>query len=298
MSFKTTNRFIIHFFLSLVIFIFFSACTFTSNNTKKDEAPGLPSDPYNRTIGSIYNTYIIHNFIGKEPDIISSTAKADVKRYLELAIDYLQNQFDDFYQSVSDRAGVKRYFAQFNLDFSDMPREGRHHHKHPLSECEQVDYYINKISEVCEPVKVDIIQNLSRAEESEAFILCFRVLINEAYKEGLGNNINSNSDMMKKYTQERAEISLLWNENNFLKSFSLDKDLDNSLESQRCHRIADKLYTLLHNATINMQASNTILAELSMKDLQYFITLALNIGSLTAMHDCATLFLNHDVCSI
>lgn len=258
----------------------------------QDDTAASPSAPYSKKIGSVYNTYIFHNFIGEEPDIIPSTAKADVNRYLEQGVSYLQSQFDDFYESVSDRAGVKRYFAQFNIDFSDVPKIRQGHYSRERSDCEKMDYFVNKISEVCEPVMTEILNNSKN--EHDAMLLCYRVLANEAYREGLGNKRKSNNKMMDKYNQERADISVLWEVNNFLKSISLENDLDHRLESRRCARTADKLYTLLHDAANKMQQSNPILEDINMKDLQYFITLALNASSLAAMHDFSEELLKHD----
>ena len=289
---KQIKSIILCAFVYAILFML-SSCTPTVNSTKKDNKPADPSAPYSKKIGSIYNTYIFHNFIGEEPDIIPSTAKADVNRYLEQGVSYLQSQFDDFYESVSDRAGVKRYFAQFNIDFSDVPKIRQGHYSRERSECEKMDYFINKISEVCEPVMTEILNNLPK-NEHDAMVLCYRVLANEAYREGLGNKRKSNNKMMDKYNQERADISVLWEVNNFLKSISLENDLDHRLESRRCARTADKLYTLLHDAANKMQQSNPILEDINMKDLQYFITLALNASSLAAMHDFTEELLKHD----
>ena len=275
------------------------ATTSTGATTRifgQDDTADSPSDPYSKKIGSVYNIYLFHNFIGEEPDIIPSTAKEDVKRYLEQGVTYLQSQFDDFYESVSDRAGVQRYFAQFKIDFSDVPeiKEGRCTRER--SDCEKMDYYINLISEVCEPVMTEILNNLPKSDEHDAMILCYRVLANEVYREALGSSRNSSNTMMEKYNKERTAISALWDGNSFLKSISLESDLDPSLESRRCARTADKLYTLLHNAANSMKESNKILGELSMKDLQYFITLNLNASSLEAMHDFTAPLLKHEEC--
>ena len=259
----------------------------------QDDVAESLSDPYSKKIGSVYNTYVFHNFIGEDPDIILSTAKDDVSRYLELGVTYLQAQFDDFYDSVSERAGVKRYFAQFKIDFSDVPEIKEGHHSRERSDIEKIDYYFTKISEICEPVMTEILDNLTKSDEHDAMILCYRVLANEAYREAIGNNRNTDNTMMEKYNQERASIEVRWSENSFLKSISLERDLDSSLSSRHCARTADKLYTLLHNAANNMQGTNKVLDELSMKDLQYFITLTLNSSALAAMHDVTSSLLKH-----
>ena len=227
----------------------------------------------------MYNTYVFHNFIGEEPDIIPSTFKDDVNRYLEQAVLYLQNQFDDFYASLDGRTGLQRYFSQFNVDFYDLS-ELKHHPKHEVTDIEKLDFYIKKISDICDLVMTDIENNLTKTDEHDAFILCCRVLAHEAYREGIGSSRESENEMMEKYKNKRSEISALWSENQFVKSISLDKDLD----SNKCKRVADKLYTLLDYAK-NQMNEKPLLQELSIKDLQYFITLFLNVSSLTAMYD-------------
>ena len=48
------------------------------NDSMVIENSNTPTQPYDKLLG---NTYNIHNFMGKEPDIIASTAKIDVMRY-------------------------------------------------------------------------------------------------------------------------------------------------------------------------------------------------------------------------
>ena len=251
--------------------------------------------PYSKKIGTRLNVYVFHNFIGENPDIIPSTAEDDVRRYVDQGVIYLQKQFDDFYNSLSGRTGVQRYFARFKMDFSNLPEKNKKYGPgHKFSDCEKIDFYASKISGVCEPVMAEILTNLPNPAKHDAMILCFRVLANEAYKEGLGNFRKSDNEMMKKYNAERADILALWSKNSFLESVPLERDLDTTLESRRCARTIDRLYTLLYNATDNMQDSNKILRELSLKDLQNFITLALNASSLAAMHDFVSPLLKHE----
>lgn len=94
--------------------------------------------------------------------------------------------------------------------------------------------------------------------------------------------------MMDKYNQERDAVSALWTKNQFLKSTSLDIDLDR----YKCKGITGKLYTLIHNAVQNMQQTY-ITEEIKMADLQNVFNLALNISSLQAMHDYTADFLRH-----
>ena len=251
-------------------------------------------EPYTKTIGSPpSNSYDLHNFIGEDPDIIPSTAKADVRRYLEQGTIYLQTQFDSFCNSLSDRPSLQRYFAQFRIDFFNLPEENRRHHRREISDCQRMDCCANKILEAYQLVLADILKNLKKPEEREAMTLCYRALANEAYKEGLGSNRKADNFMTQKYNQEKAAVSALWQNNSFLRSVPLDHDI----EYNKARRLVSKLYTLHYNAAQNMR-ENSSLRDFSIleKDLRGALNLALNASAIAAMHDCVVPLLNHEEC--
>ena len=164
-----------------------ASCVQSSGWTSSTGGGVKDSEPYTKFIGNgPYKDYAFHNFMGEKPDIIPSTAKADVNRYFERGAAYIQTQFGDFYGSLSGRADVQRYFAQFNLNFnSELEEQFRRRHKREISDCEKMDFYVNKISEVCGLVLADIMNNLPSPDERGAFVLCCRLLANEAYKKSV-----------------------------------------------------------------------------------------------------------------
>lgn len=264
----------------------FFGCEPTENYNPYKTPEVQPYEPYDKKIGNGQLTYyIFHNFMGQEPDIIPSTATADTESYLEKGILYLQTQYGSFSENLADRPNLQRYFAQ--VTFSPEIKNN-HHHKREYTVSEKMDYYINQISDSCELVMTDILENLDEPHEREAFILCYRVLANEAYWEGLGKVRESSNKMMEKYKLERASISDLWIKNQFLRSV----DLENDIENRKLLNATGKLYTLIHNAVLNMQ-KNSITEDIKLKDLQNFINLALTESSLKAMHDYTAKLLRH-----
>ena len=283
--------FVIMFIFSTGLFII--SCKPTTNTPAPKEPEIRPTDPYDKKFGNGQLTYyIFHNFMGQEPDIIPSTAAADTEHYLDKGIIYIQTQYDNFDESLQDRPKLQRYFAQ--VTFTPEIKTTRRKREYTVSE--KMDYYINQISVSCELVMTDIVKNLTEPQEREAFILCYRVLANEAYKEGLGSLRNeTDNQMMKKYKSEREAVSALWSENEFLKSVNLENDIEN----RKLLNTTGRLYTLIHNAVLNMQKS-TITEDIKIKDLQNLINLALNESSLKAMHDYTAELLKHtgEICSI
>ena len=253
------------------------------------------SEPYTKFIGTGgQKDYAFHNFMGEKPDIIPSTAKADVNRYFEQGAAYIQTQFADFYISLSGRADLQRYFAQFNLNFhSELQAQYHRRHNREISDCEKMDFYANKISEVCGLVLKDIADNLTAPGERDAFILCYRLLANEAYKEALGENRKTENEMTQKYKAERFALFELCKKNSFLSSISFDTDIDYN----KCRRLVDRLYTLLYKAAQNMREKSSLHDfSIKEKDLQDALNLALNASALSAMHDRVSDLLQHEEC--
>ena len=252
------------------------------------------STPYDKQYGDRFRgIYTFHNFIGEEPDIIAASAKSDLEKYLYHGVAYLQAQFNGFSQSVADRPNIQRYFAQitFNPEI-----EQKHHRQNDLSAIEKLDYYINQLAESFELVMTDIINNLRDSDEKEAFVLCYRIMVNEAYREGLGKARNSNNAMMEKYKREREEVLELWNKNKFINGHSLVRDIDNPMTRSRYSSTIDKIAWLIKAANKDLHDKreyNNFYAELTEKDLWNFFNLTLNIGSLQAMHDYTAKLMRH-----
>ena len=266
------------------------AVQFEYGETQLEEQAVQLSEPYSKTIGN--RDYVFHNYIGEQPNIIASTAKTDVANYLDKGVSYLQKQFDNFNRSLINRPNLQRYFAQFDFDFSNLPTK---HYHHEITAHEKMDDMVNKINDICTPILHDIASYLNTDEEREAFNLCYRVLANENYKEAIGVARDKDNAMMRKYSDEQAQISNLWSQNNVLKSVPLDRDIH--AETFKYQRVTDEMDTLLLKSAMNMR-DTTLLQDIKLEDLQGVINLHLNISSLTAMHDLTTALLQHKNCQI
>ena len=242
------------------------------------------ADPYDQKVGVAMSTYTFHNFIGSEPDIVASTAEDDLTRYHHLAVDYLQNRFDDFNQSVANRPGVKRYFARFDMNFSDFPLT--YHHRE-MSTAGKLDYNVNQISAACAPVFSDMVR-YSNAEHRAAFILIMRAMMNEARKTGTARDAD-----LTAYQAERDAIAQQWSKDAFLRIINLNEDLDHN----HCRGMSEKLYTLHYEIVNNMQ-KDTLLENINYRDLQRVTDLALLESSLSAAHDYTTPLVQHPHCDM
>lgn len=279
-----------------------SSCTPIPINIKYTEAKAetLEEDeeklhkPYSKKIGNT-KAYTFHNYIGEEPSIYTGTAEADADYYLNEGVSYLQSQFNEFYQTLSNRPGLQQYFAQYNSDFTNLPI--RHGHRETTAN-EKMDYLVNKISDTCIPILTEIANCSYNNADRKAFILCYRVLANENYKEAIGNaRDNNNNDMMRKYNTEQAYISALWPQNDVLKSVPLNKDIYLDLDKFKYNRITAVMHTLLSKSNPKI-CSNPLLQDITVEDLENVISLSLNARSITAMHDYVSTMSTHENCQM
>lgn len=253
---------------------------------KPSKTPGEPYEPYDIAMGNGH--YVFHNFMGEEPDIIEQTVTTDVEHYLSAGQTYLQNLFSDFNDSLTDRPALQRYFRRFNYQASNKDRRG-HHDKNNGGTA--IDTTINQISDACEPIMADIVKNLDNATDRDGISICYRILGNEAYKEGLGIYRNEKNDFMHKYNQERSSLKTAMSAN-----YDLNFNLDNEIDILYCRRTTDHLDQLLDRAAQNMNGK--LNGELKVADLQQIINIALTTRSLEAMHDFTQENLRHQNCQM
>ncbi|MBS7401142.1 MAG: hypothetical protein KIG16_01350 [Eubacteriales bacterium] len=260
------------------------SCTpLTNVPTAMEHEVADQTTPYDTQIGVTMATYTFHNFIGKKPDIISATAEDDLGRYVDQATPYLQNKFDSFTATLVGRPYLQRYFARFNLDFSQVPT---HHHRETTN-MEKLDYYTTRISDACAPVFADMVEFSDNAEHRQALILIMRTLTNEARKASTAQNAD-----LTAYQTERAVIEAQWSQNSFLKSVDFDQDIDQN----KCRGITQKLYTLHYEINKNMER-DTVLADMKATDLQNMTNLYFLGVGLEAAHDYTADYTKHAHCN-
>lgn len=231
-----------------------------------------PHQPYNKVIGN--KNYCFHNFIGQEPDIVDYTANKDVANYLDMGQEYVQGLFDKFQTSIQDRPDVANYFGRFELQKTN---------RHERGVGKKIDNLANEITAPCGYYLADIIKNLDREVDREAFILCYATLANEAYREGLGNS--------EKYDARRGSIEHAWRQNDFTRSTEYNHDIDD----RKCRQTTNDMDILLDCAWRNMQYE---LDDLRIQDLRNVVIIALNTSSLEAMHDYTAENLEHTRCDM
>ena len=248
-------------------------------------------EPYDIAMGN--GNYFFHNFMGEEPDIIEQTVTTDVERYLSAGQAYLQNLFADFNNTLIQRPTLQRYFRRFNYRVPNGNDHSNHHPDYNQKHGGDIDTTINQISAACEPIMADIVKNLNSETDRDAIIICYRVLGNEAYKEGLGEYRDNEDDnvLMDKYQQEVAELKTACADN-----YNLSFNLENEINILHCRRITDNLDTLLNRAVLNM--NHSLNDELTIADLRKVINIALTTRSLEAMHDYTQDNLKHLNCNM
>ena len=131
----------------------------------------------------------------------------EVNYYLNLAETYNKGLVNNFETSLVNRPAAKNYFSnctnelKANSYYIDEIKPGGYN----------FDFLINVNNDATTYIFADIIKNLPTVDERYAFRECYRILANEAYKEGLGTSRNGSNSYMTKYQKEKDSIKLYIN---------------------------------------------------------------------------------------
>ena len=151
------------------------------------------------------------------------------------------------------------------------------------------DFLINRNNRQSTYIFADIIKNLPTRDERRAFQNCYRILANEAYKEGLGSYRNGSSALMTKYQKEKDSIALLIEVGLIYDGFQSFQNIDLEQEygANNFANITNLLDSLIDTATTNMNqsASLGLNGELESQDLRQIVNLTIANQALTALHD-------------
>ena len=245
--------------------------------------------PYDKEIG---NGYILHNFISDDDNFDLSTYVDDVQHYLALGETYIKGNVDKFNQSLNGRT-AQNYFAEF---VNTM----KNNDNFKLNSVNPGDYTIdlgvNTISFASEPIFQDIVQNIDGIPNREAFYCIYRLLANEAYKEGLGSYRQYSSTQMNEYEYEKDFINLLWGavetEDDAFKSIDLN-EVYNTNNFSPITQFSDRLLEEAANS-INQKQGYDITAA----DLRAVVNLNLTSHALRGMHARVRNNLKHNNCVI
>lgn len=121
---------------------------------------------------------------------------------------YNKGLVNDFETSLANRPAAQNYFYEYTN--AALGNEYNNiENRHPGGS--NFDFLININNLNSKYIFADIIKNLPTVDERYAFRECYRILANEAYKEGLGTSRNGSNSYMTKYQKEKDSIKLYIN---------------------------------------------------------------------------------------
>lgn len=121
---------------------------------------------------------------------------------------YNKGLVNDFETSLANRPAAKNYFS----NCTNALKSNRYYHINETNPGGlNFDNLIDCNNEQTAYIFADIIKNLPTVDERYAFRECYRILANEAYKEGLGTSRNGSNSYMTKYQKEKDSIKLYIN---------------------------------------------------------------------------------------
>lgn len=250
---------------------------------KKEKEYGKPTD---RKIGN--RTYNLHCFSGTGiNDLYYDTMADDINYYLGKAETYTKGLVGEFSNdpSFKRRTSAQNYFSQFINNYQD----NNGYTEYKSNPGRGLDSTITNNTLPLEPIFADIMKNLNGSNQRGAFYYSYRVLANEAYKEGLGYKRNMDkASEMERYNNEKTKITTKWGGNNtLLNNISLSSEYGSN-DFGEITRLLDELTGY---AADNMTAKG--LGEIRATDLQKIINIALTTYSLEAMHNRSENSLGH-----
>ena len=213
-----------------------------------------------------------------------------------MAETYNKGLVNNFETSLVNRPAAKNYFSNCTNELKA--------NSYYIDEIEpggpNFDFLINRNNRQSTYVFADIIKNLPNIDTRRAFQNCYRILANEAYKEGLGISRNFSNSYMTKYQKEKDSIvssiegGLIYDG---YQSFQ-NIDLEQEYGANNFANITNLLDSLIDTATTNMNqsASLGLNGELESQDLRQIVNLTIANESLSALHDRTANNLKHNSC--
>ena len=213
-----------------------------------------------------------------------------------MAETYNKGLVNDFETSLVNRPAAKNYFSNCTNELKA--------NSYYIDEIEpggpNFDFLINRNNRQSTYIFADIIKNLPTRDERRAFQNCYRILANEAYKEGLGSYRNGSSALMTKYQKEKDSIALLIEVGLIYDGFQSFQNIDLEQEygANNFANITNLLDSLIDTAITNMNqsASLGLNGELESQDLRQIVNLTTANESLSALHDRTANNLKHNSC--
>lgn len=247
-------------------------------DTSSNEQYGIP---YDVKLGN--GNYFAHNFFGQGSVSIDMNMAKGVNHYLGKGETYVKGLVNQFSNSLKDRPTAEAYFAQFineeqNNQFQRLDEQSTN----PYS----FDKTIKGVAQPSVYIFEDIIRNIDNNRDRTIFTYLYYALHTKSYYYGLGHNADVPSSQKDKYEHNREIINKAWTASVINNYFDLNQDIDQN----NCQQITNEMDRLLSKVVKNMGNDVTV------RDLQQVINIAMTSNSLVAMHDLSTSALKHTSC--
>lgn len=234
--------------------------------------------PYDRAIGN--GNYILHNFISDNDNISRETAVDDTNHYLGLAKTYLQNKVNAFDKSLNNRASAKQYFSDFIQGLNNS-----NYYNYFNANGTNFDHACNDITLQTEQYVADIVKNLDDVQERLAFDVVYRIMSNEAVKEGYGKQRTA-TVYENNYKEGKEYALMLASGTPMLADYNLEQDYNNNFIATT--DLTDQLLTTAANNISNRKG-----IDVRAEDLRQIVNFNLAARSLAAPHNITQALLNH-----
>lgn len=246
-------------------------------DNSSNEQYGIPSD---KIMGN--GNYTIHSFFG-DSFRVNENVTESVNHYLGKGETYVKGLVSQFSDSLKDRPAAEAYFEQFineeqNNQFQRLDEQSTN----PYS----FDKTIKGVAQPSVYIFENIIRNIDNNRDRTVFTYLYYALHTESYKYGLGSYANTPSSQKDKYEHNREIINNAWTASVINNYFDLNQDID----QQNCQQTTNEMDRLLNKAVKNMGNDVTV------RDLQQVINIAMTSNSLAAMHDISASALKHTSC--
>lgn len=240
---------------------------------------------YDRFIGN--GNYNLRNFFGADTTFNSATAVSDVNRYLNGAGKYVHNQTAEFEKTLNDRPAAKAYFNDY---LTAIANDDRFHIDDTKTGKGNFDVAANRLVLATEPVLSDIIKNLDTFADRYSFFYAYRILTNEAYREGMGQYAKPGYTFYDdRYTHEKyVATSGAQDYDRFA-----NVDFDREYGSNNFKGVTNLTDELLEIAANNMNRKKGL--DVRAADLRQMVNMNMNFWSLAGMHEASKSALNHNL---
>ena len=229
-----------------------------NNNGQTEEPTNQYGEPYTRTIGN--GNYQFYSFVGENYYAPAETIVDDVNYYLGKAETHIKGLTDGFENPGYFNALIQSIKGNNDYDVTTVNSN--------------MDYVYYSIADnACAPVCADIIKNLNNVDDQYLLYYAYRILANEAYKEGVGPSRQFPGGEMADYDDEKYSIE---NAGQYLEGLGIT-EVGQVYDDNFFVHITNLTDRLLGDASARMGVSTT--------DLQRVFNIALTSESLRGMHN-------------